>query len=100
MADSQSYEESGPIVNVDLVKQWLFWGIIWTMFFPLVGLVVSIKFNYPDWLGTTSWLSWGRLRPMHVNGVVFGSFSTTFFGLLLYMIPKLTGVRMVGEKMG
>ncbi len=82
------------------VKKWLFWGILWTMIFPLVGVVVSIKFNYPDWLGGTSWLTWGRIRPMHVNGVIFGAFSTTFFGCVFYMVPKLTGIRMVGEKMG
>jgi cytochrome c oxidase cbb3-type subunit 1 len=100
MAASQASAENEPIVNADLVKKWLFWGILWTMIFPLVGVIVSIKFNYPDWLGGTSWLTWGRIRPMHVNGVIFGAFSTTFFGLVFYMVPKLTGIRMVGEKMG
>ena len=100
MAASQAYLENEPIVNADLCKKWLFWGILWTLVFPLVGVVVSIKFNYPDWLGGVSWLTWGRIRPMHVNGVIFGAFSTTFFGLVFYMVPKLTGIRMVGEKLG
>ncbi|MGA8307780.1 MAG: cbb3-type cytochrome c oxidase subunit I, partial [Candidatus Acidiferrales bacterium] len=100
MAATQVYLENEPLVNADLCKKWLFWGILWTLVFPLVGVVVSIKFNYPDWLGGTSWLTWGRIRPMHVNGVIFGAFSTTFFGLMFYMVPKLTGIRMVGEKMG
>jgi len=100
MADSQSYEDSGPIVNVELVKQWLYWGIIWTVIFPVVGLVISIKLNHPEFLGTSSWLTYGRLQPIHVNGAILGSFSTSFFGLAFYLLPKLTGIRMVGEKMG
>jgi cytochrome c oxidase cbb3-type subunit I len=100
MAAADAFEDSGAIVDVQLVKQWLLWGIIWTVIFPLVGLVVSLKFNFPEFLGHTPWLTWGRMRPMHVNGAIWGSFSTTFFGLVFYMVPKLTGIRMVGEKLG
>jgi cytochrome c oxidase cbb3-type subunit 1 len=100
MPSAHDSAESAEIVNASLVKQWLFWGIVWTMIFPLVGLYVSVKFNYPDYLGGISWLTWGRVRPVHVNGVIFGAFSTTFFGLMYFMVPKLAGVRMVGEKLG
>lgn len=95
-----AYEQTESLVNTDLTKKWLFWGILWTLVFPLIGLMTSVKFNYPDWLGTESWLTWGRIRPAHVNGVIMGSFSTTFFGLCFYMIPKLTGIRMVAERWG
>jgi cytochrome c oxidase cbb3-type subunit 1 len=100
MTQGQNNLESAQIVNADLVKQWLLWGIVWTVIFPLVGLYVSVKFNYPDYLGGISWLTWGRVRPVHANGVIFGAFSTTFFGLMYYIVPKLTGVRMVGERLG
>jgi cytochrome c oxidase cbb3-type subunit 1 len=33
-----------------------------------------------------------------VNGVIFGVFSTLFFGLAYYMVPKLTGIRMHREE--
>lgn len=91
---------SEPIVNDRLVKHWLYWAIIWTMIFPLVGVMVSLKFNYPEFLGSSAWLTFGRLRPVHVNGVIFGAFSTSVFGLSFYMVPKLCGTRMFGEKLG
>ncbi|GIT72040.1 MAG: hypothetical protein Ct9H300mP28_18540 [Pseudomonadota bacterium] len=37
---------------------------------------------------------------MHVNGVIFGAFSTLFMGLCYYIVPRLTGVRMWQEKIG
>ena len=50
-------------------------------------------FNYPDYLGATS-STFGRLRPVHVNGVIFGAFSTLFFGLCYYLVPRLCGIRV------
>jgi hypothetical protein len=62
---------AADLVNKDLVRAWLWWAIAWLTIFPLVGLLVSIKFHYPDFLGETSWLTFGRLRPVHVKGVIF-----------------------------
>jgi hypothetical protein len=35
---------------------------------------------------------------MHVNGVIWGAFSTLFIGLCYYVVPRLTGVRVWGER--
>jgi len=88
------------LVNRSLVKQWLAWAMVWLTVFPLVGLLVSIKFHEPDFLGGISWLTFGRLRPVHVNGVIFGAFSTTFIALAYYFVPRLCGVRMYKEEWG
>jgi cytochrome c oxidase cbb3-type subunit 1 len=88
------------LVNKDLVRAWLWWSIVWLTVFPLVGLLVSTKFHYPDFLGQTSWLTFGRLRPVHVNGVIFGAFSTPVIGLIYYLVPRLCGRRMAREHWG
>lgn len=88
------------LVNLPLVKAWAWWSLIWLTVFPLVGLLVSIKFHSPDFLGGISWLTFGRLRPVHVNGVIFGAFSTSFIALLYYYVPRLCGVRMYREEWG
>ena len=93
-------KDVADLVNKDLVRTWLWWSIGWLTIFPLVGLVVSIKFHYPEFLGQTSWLTFGRLRPVHVNGVIFGSFSTPVLGLLYYLVPRLCGRRMAKEHWG
>jgi cytochrome c oxidase cbb3-type subunit 1 len=63
-------------------------------------VVVSTKFNYPGFLDDQAWLSFGRLRPVHVNGVIWGAFSTLFIGLCYYVTPRLAGVRVWNERWG
>lgn len=88
------------LVNTSLVKQWIAWALVWLTLFPLVGLLVSIKFHNPEFLGDSPWLTFGRMRPVHVNGVIFGAFSTSFFALVYYYVPRLCGVRMYREAWG
>jgi len=100
MNDDPSPDNTSDLVNHKLVRDWLWWSMVWLTIFPLVGLLVSIKFHYPDFLGETSWLTFGRLRPVHVNGVIFGAFSTPVLGLLYYLVPRLCGRRMAMEQWG
>lgn len=88
------------LVNRPLVKAWIWWSLVWLTVFPIVGVLVSIKFHNPEFLDGLPWLTFGRLRPVHVNGVIFGSFSTVFLGLLYYVVPRLCGVRMYKEAWG
>ncbi len=86
------------LINKDLIRRWLAWGFFWLLLFPTVGVVVSTKFTYPEFLGDLPWLTFGRLRPIHVNGVIWGAFSTLFIGLAHYIVPRLCGVRVWREK--
>ena len=73
---------------------------MWLLVFPTIGAIVSAKFTDPGFLGDTPWLSFGRLRPVHVNGVVWGAFSTLFLGLCHWIVPRLCGVRLWREQWG
>jgi len=92
--------ELDALVDKALVRNWLCWGLFWLMLTPSAGAIVSTLFNYPDYLGDSQYLTFGRLRPIHVNGVVFGAFSTMFIGLCYYIVPRLCGVRVYGERFG
>jgi len=59
---------------------------------------VSLKFTDPGFLGDTAWLTFGRLRPVHFNGVIWGAFSTLFIGLCHWVVPRLCGVRLWNER--
>ncbi len=85
------------LINRDLIRKWLACGLGWLLVFPTIGVIVSTKFNYPDFLGGVPWLTFGRLRPIHVNGVIWGAFSTLFIALCLYIVPRLTGARLWKE---
>ena len=95
-----SNEHLDALVDRKLVRLWLYWGLFWLMFTPSIGVTISSYFNFPGYLGNSLELQFGRLRPMHVNGVIFGAFSTLFMGLSYYIVPRLTGVKMWQEKIG
>src|SRR5206468_6877427 len=97
-AASQASSKNDELINADLVRKWLASGLGWLLFFPTIGALVSTKFTYPEFLGDTAWLTFGRLRPIHVNGVIWGAFSTIFIGLCHYIVPRLTGVRLWRER--
>ncbi len=86
------------LIDRTLIRRWLLWGFFWLMFAPTVGVIVSTKFNYPDFFGSAAWSTFGRLRPVHVNGVIWGAFSTLFIGLAYYITPRLAGVRVWKER--
>jgi cytochrome c oxidase cbb3-type subunit 1 len=88
------------LIDKGLILKWLWWGLFWLMFAPSVGALASTLFNYPEYLGTSEYLTFGRLRPMHVNGVIFGAFSTLFIGLCYYVLPRLCGVRVWNGQWG
>lgn len=89
--------EREELVDHEVVLRFLLSAAFWLVFAPTIGVILSIKFNYPGFLGSASWLTWGRLRPVHVMGVIFGGFTTAIFGLTYYMVPRLCGVRMYKE---
>ena len=93
-------ERLDSLVDRPLVKLWLYWGLFWLMFAPTVGAIISSYFNYPGYLGNSLEIQFGRLRPMHVNGVIFGAFSTLFMGLCYYIVPRLCGIKVWQEKLG
>src|SRR5512140_230090 len=77
--------------------------IVASLFFVvsgLVALIVAGKLNMPTLLGNVSWMTWGRMRPVHVNGMLFGWLLAADMGLCFYMIPRLCGVKLWSEKLG
>jgi len=88
------------LVDWRVVRTWLYWGMFWLMVTPSIGVTISGIFNYPDYLGPAIELTFGRLRPVHVNGVIFGAFSALFIGECYYLVPRLCGVRVVWGEWG
>jgi cytochrome c oxidase cbb3-type subunit 1 len=62
----------------------IFWGVVGI----LVGLLISVQLWAPA-LNFTPWLSYGRLRPVHTNGLAFGLGVGAIFGLSYYVVMRL-----------
>jgi len=64
-------------------------GAIWVAIGTTLGLIISNELTMPDPLAGTPQLVFSRLRPAHVNMMLFGFLSTTFFGAWYFIMPRL-----------
>ncbi len=71
-----------------LVLWYLITATFWLLFGTTVGEYVGIKFVAPD-ADHVSWLSFGRLRPVHTNAVFWGWASLAMLGLGYYVVPRV-----------
>lgn len=80
---------------------WIYSAIFWLTVVDLVGLTMAVELIEPNLFGGISWLTFSRIRPIHVNGVIFAWLSAMYFGGIFYMLPRLLGLReMWSERLG
>ena len=72
-----------------------FWLIVGTG----IGEYLGIKFVAPD-IDHSSWLSFGRLRPVHTNIVFWGWASLGMIGLGYYVVPIVSNTKIYSVKLG
>lgn len=82
-----------------LVIWFLISATIWLIFGTSVGEYVGIKFVAPD-ADSVSWLTFGRLRPVHTNAVFWGWSSMALIGLGYYVVPRVGNNQIHSLKLG
>lgn len=82
-----------------LVLWYIGWAAFWLIFGTTVGWYLGVKFVSPD-VDHISWLSFGRLRPVHTNAVFWGWASLGMLGLGYYIVPRVSGRPIVSYKAG
>ncbi len=86
-----------------IVKMFLWATILWGVVGMLVGLIVALLFIFPGLLefagaeNAISWLSFGRLRPLHTNAVIFAFVGNGIFLGLYYSTQRLLKARMFND---
>ncbi|APV44424.1 cytochrome c oxidase cbb3-type subunit I/II [Dehalogenimonas formicexedens] len=72
-----------------VAKIWFIFATLWFPFFTSFGLLLAIKFFFPDFLSESAWDTFGRIRPSHVNGVLFGFLSSGLLGIMFWTVPRM-----------
>ncbi|MBW2459524.1 MAG: cbb3-type cytochrome c oxidase subunit I [Deltaproteobacteria bacterium] len=71
---------------------WLFAGIV-------VALIAAIEMVAPDLFPAHPALTFGRMRPTHINLVVFGFLLSAYFGGFLYVVPRVCKTELFSERL-
>jgi cytochrome c oxidase cbb3-type subunit 1 len=82
-----------------LVLWFLGCATIWLVVGTTVGEYLGVKFVAPD-VDHISWLSFGRLRPVHTNIVFWGWASLGMLGLGYYIVPTVSNTSLSSMKQG
>jgi len=80
-----------------IVKKFLYASIVFGVVGMLVGLLVAIMYLFPNITDGISWLSYGRLRPLHTNAVIFAFVGNAIFAGIYYSLQRLLKTRMYSD---
>lgn len=70
----------------------------WLIFGTTIGQYVGMKFVWPE-MDKISWLSFGRLRPVHTNTVFWGWSSNAMIGLAYFVVARTSNTRIFSYKL-
>jgi cytochrome c oxidase cbb3-type subunit I len=73
-------------------------AIVWLLAASFAGLVASYKMHEPDWLTKYEWLTFGRVRTLHLNALSYGWAAFAGFGLAIWLLPRLLKTELVGGR--
>lgn len=73
-------------------------AMVWLLVASAAGLTASIKLHEPDWLAEFAWLSFGRIRTIHLNAVAYGWAPMAGLGIALFVIPRLLKTELAGAR--
>ena len=77
-----------------IVKNFLIATIIWGIVGMSVGLLIAFMFLFPNVTDGIAWLSFGRLRPLHTNAVIFAFVGNAIYAGIYYSTQRLLKARM------
>ncbi|MGB7786785.1 MAG: cytochrome-c oxidase, cbb3-type subunit I [Salinimicrobium sp.] len=80
-----------------IVKKFLYATLFWGVIGMSVGLLLAFLFLFPNLTDGISWLSFGRLRPLHTNAVIFAFVGNAIFAGVYYSTQRLLKARMYSD---
>ena len=80
-----------------IVRNFIYASIVFGVVGMLVGLILAFLFLFPNLTSGVSFLSFGRLRPLHTNAVIFAFVGNAMFAGIYYSMQRLLKARMFSD---
>src|SRR5699024_8475515 len=77
---------------------WIGSAMAWLIIGSVFGVLASLKMHIPELLTGEAVLTFGRVRPVHLNMVAYGWTSMAGVGVGIWLIPRLFKTPLVGGK--
>ena len=80
-----------------IVRAFAYASLLWGVVGMLVGLIIALQLVFPALNFSTPWLTFGRLRPLHTNAVIFAFVGNGIFMGVYYSLQRLVKARMASN---
>jgi cytochrome c oxidase cbb3-type subunit 1 len=74
--------------NYRVVRQFAIMTVVWGIVGMAVGVLIAAQLLWPDLTFGIPWLSYGRLRPLHTNAVIFAFGGSALFATSYYIVQR------------
>ncbi|WP_368932506.1 cbb3-type cytochrome c oxidase subunit I, partial [Achromobacter xylosoxidans] len=80
--------------NYRIVRQFALVTVFWGIVGMTVGVFLAAQLIWPQLNFDTAWLSYGRLRPLHTNAVIFAFGGSALFATSYYVVQRTCQARL------
>ncbi len=91
--------EVRTVYNDSVVRNFALASVLWGVVGMLVGVFIAAQLTWPELNFGIPWLSYGRLRPLHTNAVIFAFGGCALFASSYYVVQRTCQVRLFGDKL-
>ncbi len=85
--------------NDKVVKQFAIMTVVWGIVGMAVGALIAAQLFWPELNLGIPWLSYGRLRPLHTNAVIFAFGGSALFATSYHVVQRTCHVRLISDKL-
>jgi len=85
--------------NFHVVKQFTIMTVVWGIVGMLVGVIIASQLAWPALNFDLPWFSYGRLRPLHTNAVIFAFGCSALFACSLYVVQRTCQTTLFAPKL-
>ena len=87
------------IYDDDVIRQFSIMAVVWGVVGMLVGVVIAAQLVWPELNLGLPWTSFGRLRPLHTNAVIFAFGGSALFASSYYVVQRTCQTRLFAGKL-
>jgi cytochrome c oxidase cbb3-type subunit 1 len=85
--------------NYKVVRQFAIMTVVWGIVGMAVGVLIAAQLVWPELNFDTAWLSFGRIRPLHTNAVIFAFGGCALFATSLYVVQRTCQARLLSDSL-
>ncbi len=85
--------------NYKVVRQFAIMTVVWGIVGMAAGVFIAAQLVWPELNFDTPWLSFGRIRPLHTNAVIFAFGGSALFATSFYVVQRTCQARLISDSL-